>query len=249
VFDKSVTIKGATDKQLDELLVRLRKEQEIQGLITEIKRKSSSGYVPYDHNLEVSTEKPIEDLYHSLIHADKTVDKSATIKDATDEQLDALIIRLRKELQIQSIIGDIKRKTLSGYISYDQNQEVSTEKPIEDLYHFGILGMKWGRRNSKATGKPTAKKTSSDGADSEDHLKKLSLKNKKLSAMTNAELKAFNERMQLERTYKDLTKTEISPGRKFVNELIATTAKEVATNYVKKYANKGVEQLLKKAAK
>lgn len=70
--DKSVTIKSATDRQLDDLLTRLRKENELQSLIFDIKRKSKKRdpLNNYDYSYEfpdVSTEKPIEDLYHDSI--------------------------------------------------------------------------------------------------------------------------------------------------------------------------------------
>ena len=238
--DKSITIKGATDKELDELINRLRKENEVQGLIADIKRKSGSGYIPYDHGLEISTEKPIDDLYHAAI----TADKSKTIKEATDKELDALIERLRKELQVQSIVSDIKRKTASGYVPYDQGQEVSTEKPINSLYHFGILGMRWGRR--KGSTKTSAKKGDTD---SEDAKRKDTILKKSIREMSDKDLKDITSRLQLEKQYRDLTKKEISPGRKFVTELITNAAKETAKTYVTKYMNKGMEELMKKSSK
>ncbi len=67
--DKTKSIKGATDKELDELLTRLRKENQAQELIRDLKRKSEplvrgyDGYETYP-DLAVSTEAAIESMYH-----------------------------------------------------------------------------------------------------------------------------------------------------------------------------------------
>lgn len=177
-------------------------------------------------------------------------DKTKSIKEATDKELDELIFRLRKESEVQNLLSDIKRKSGSGYMLYDYGQEISTEKPIESLYHFGILGMRWGKRKAglkKAFA--SSKKKDMSGNDSEDYKKKTVLKKKNMREMTNAELRTLNERLQLERQYKDLTKAETSAGRKFVMDILAGAAKQTASTYVSKYMGKGVEQLLKKTAK
>jgi hypothetical protein len=177
-------------------------------------------------------------------------DKTKSIKTATDKELDELLVRLRKENELQNLIGDLKRKSSpdGSYIPYDRPQ-VSTEEPIESLYHFGILGMKWGvRRNHGGVSKAGRQKAGSKEDDrSEDSKKKSELKKKKLRQMSNVELKSLNERLQLEKQYKELTKNEISAGRKFVTEVLAGAAKQTATTYASKYMGKGVEALLKKA--
>jgi hypothetical protein len=173
-------------------------------------------------------------------------DKTKTIKGATDKELDELIARLRKESEAQSLVSEIKRKSGSGYMPYDQGQEISTEVPIESLYHFGVLGMHWGHKKGNSS-TSSINRASKHDDDSEDYTKKERMKTKKLRTLSNAELKAFNERLQLEKQYKDLTKTEISPGKKFVTDILSSSAKTVATTYVTKYATKGLEKILKSA--
>ena len=119
------------------------------------------------------------------------------------------------------------------------------KKPEDVLQHFGILGMKWGRRSAhkSSSKKPRVKKVEDI---SEDAAKKNQLKKKKLSQMTNAELKTLNERLQLEKQYKDLTKADISPGKKFVIEVLKGAAKQTASAYVGKTMTKGAEIAMKK---
>ena len=90
-------------------------------------------------------------------------DKTVSIKSATDRQLDELIVRLRKENELQNLILDLKRKSVkrdplnpNAHNYLYEFPEISTEEPIENLYHddivgrtlahYGILGMKWGVR-------------------------------------------------------------------------------------------------------
>jgi hypothetical protein len=178
-------------------------------------------------------------------------DKTKTIKGATDKELDELVARLRKEREVQGLISEIKRGSSSGYIPYDYGQEISTEKPIESLYHYGILGMRWGmrkRRGSSVTKSKSSNKSTDNSNDSEDHMKKVTLRSKKVSEMSNDELQAFTKRMNLEKQYKELTKTEVSAGRKFVTDVLTNSAKTIATTYVTRYATKGLDALLKKAS-
>lgn len=171
-------------------------------------------------------------------------DKTKTIKSATDKELDELIVRLRKENELQDLVTYLKRKSNPpGNISYD-NPNVSTEEPIDTLYHYGILGMKWGKRKSQSGRTTTSSKKAAE-SQSDDHKKKTNLKKKKVSEMSNAELKDLTTRMQLEKQYKDLRKTEVSAGKKFVNDLIKDVGKELVKEMVKSNAKSGISTLKK----
>lgn len=71
--DKSLTIKKATDKELNEILMRLRKEREVLGLVGDMKRMTRTqeeatlaNLYGYNYDvLDVSTEKPVDNMYHS----------------------------------------------------------------------------------------------------------------------------------------------------------------------------------------
>lgn len=104
-----------------------------------------------------------------------------------------------------------------------------TDKTLE---HVGILGMKWGRR----------KASSKSSSPSSDHKVATSLKKKHLSEMSNDELKKLTTRMQLEKQYKDLSKTDISEGRKVVNEILTNVGKDMAKKAITDAITTGVSK-------
>lgn len=86
---------------------------------------------------------------------------------------------------------------------------------MNELYHYGILGMKWGRRKSRRTISQDAKEARS-------------LKKKKVYELSNAELKKLNERQNLERTHRNLNQNAISKGAKAVTITAAALGTIVA---------------------
>lgn len=65
--DKTKTIKSASDRELDELIRRLRKERDLQELVRSLKYNSRKRdeFNTDPNELQVSTEEPIESLYHN----------------------------------------------------------------------------------------------------------------------------------------------------------------------------------------
>jgi hypothetical protein len=142
--------------------------------------------------------------------------KTTTIKTASDKELDDLLVRLRKENELQNLVGELKRKSSNGYIPYDQLQ-ISTEEPIESLYHYGILGMHWGRRKGQST--RSGKKLKTSG--SEDYVESRKLRNKGKKNLSTKELKDLTQRLQLEKQLKDLTPSDFKKGMNVVKEVTA----------------------------
>lgn len=99
-----------------------------------------------------------------------------------------------------------------------------------ELRHYGVLGMKWGKRKARNT-----------------HNDYKNAHNKKhVSEMSDQELRNRNNRLQMEQQYKQLTK-KTNHGKKVVNSLIAAAgtiaSAERAYSTYKKYGKAAVNKL------
>ena len=107
------------------------------------------------------------------------------------------------------------------------------------LKHYGVLGMHWGQR--KAEGGVTTSRQADRAmrtTPSEDSRRKVAIQRKKVAAMTNAELKQVNERLQLETTYNNLNKSKMSIGKRFKESIIGKQVNTSAKSYVAQSAAK-----------
>lgn len=116
----------------------------------------------------------------------------------------------------------------------------------EFLEHFGILGMKWGRtKGGSSSGTSTSSTEPKEDKRSADYKQKQMLRKKKPSEMTNKEIQELTTRLQLERSYKELTKTDVSPGKKFIKNLLLGAAKQQTTaKFINAHSTEGMGEMV-----
>lgn len=117
----------------------------------------------------------------------------------------------------------------------------------DDLYleHHGVLGQKWGvRRYQNKDGSLTnagKKRQKSDASEAHPDYTRAHSK-KSVKNMSDSELQKVNNRLNMERNYKNLTKKEVSAGKKFVQKAIIGAAIAGATVAVSSRVSKATGQ-------
>ena len=127
-----------------------------------------------------------------------------------------------------------------------------------ELYHFGIKGMRWGvRRYQNPDGSLTnaGKKrlskghTSNEENDSSNKPSTKSSSTKTVKDMSDDELRQAINRLQLEQQYKNLSPKNVSKGKKFVdtvrNDVLKQAAIDMSKQVAKSLITKGVNSLIK----
>lgn len=142
-----------------------------------------------------------------------------------------------------------------------------------ELYHYGVKGMKWGVRRfglvsgpeNKKIGRQTYKETykvqRSAGNSRKESRKTVNIgknainnykakrnpQREDISQLSDAELRQRINRLQMEKQYAQLTARETSNGKKFVKDVLTNAAKQTATQYTARYMAKGVDKAIERA--
>ena len=115
----------------------------------------------------------------------------------------------------------------------------------DELYHYGIKGMKWGQRRAVNKIERISKRSKKEGW-SDDATEAAHIKNKKVKQMSNVELKKLNERQSLEEKHKQLNPSAIKRGLMIAGATAAALGTAATLyKYGKTYV-KGGQKIVKK---
>lgn len=119
--------------------------------------------------------------------------------------------------------------------------EVTTMIKSNELAHYGILGMKWGRRkgNTKTSSSPKSRHH-------EDYLRAHTRESYK--SMSTKRLKEVNDRLQAEKTYKELTTKQKKKGKNWVTNTLKNVGSQQLGNALNKYVVPAVFSFVASAA-
>ncbi len=115
-----------------------------------------------------------------------------------------------------------------------------------ELQHSGVLGMKWGiRRYQNKDGTLTAEGKKRKKHTESQERKKSDSRNR--GGLTTVELERKIKRLQLEKQLRELTDSEVSPGRAYANAILKDIGKRVITTAVAGAALYGVKAAVSKS--
>ena len=107
-----------------------------------------------------------------------------------------------------------------------------TDRIEEILQHYGTKGMRWGVRKKRST--------------SSDYKTSMALKKKRLSEMSNDELRTLSGRLQLEQSASSLNPSITDRARKKVGATLKQFGNRVLSDAVAIAATTAVEAIFKK---
>lgn len=88
------------------------------------------------------------------------------------------------------------------------------------LMHYGVLGMKWGRRKFRSSISKSLKKKRTDSYSS-DYQETRKMRRKSSKKLSNDELKKLNNRMRLEQEYNRLSTLQVNRGLEVAKKTVA----------------------------
>jgi len=109
------------------------------------------------------------------------------------------------------------------------------------LAHYGVKGMKWGKRKSSSTKQISLSRdpTHPDASTAKDL--KFKAKRSGTDALSNSELQTAITRMNLEQQYSKLSPNTKYRGQKIAEDVLGKTGKQLASEYAKQGAKLAVE--------
>lgn len=211
--DKTVSIKSATDQELNALIIRVRRERDALNLLREQKLQSTPNpkgpYPDWSMIESFSTETPVYN--------------NKSIKSMTDQELNEFLRRLQNESELTRLIRDIKDlnkppvdNSEGSFPSERTYEGLNLNTPVDTLYHSGVLGMKWGVRRAQFQAKAAIAKEANNYLSSrrKDKVDEYSnIMRRQAKDLPDEDLKRIITRLNMEQQYRNLSTNDVDVGR------------------------------------
>lgn len=102
----------------------------------------------------------------------------------------------------------------------------------DEVEHYGVKGMRWGVRRSGKSGSVGTKKNIRKEANQAKKNRKEKMKRRR--SLSLEDLKKEIYRLELEKRLKDLSSSDISPGKTAVKEILSRSGKQALTQSLTK---------------
>jgi hypothetical protein len=213
----------------------------------ELKGLVQSGAAMPDGSFYIRDENDLSNAIDAVGRAKPTGDESEV---ARRNAVRKHVIKRANELKMPDKIPDTWNS--DGSLKHSQFETFGAFLIGDYLEHFGRKGMKWGAHvyGSDRSGASTHQ----DAHDT--NLLKAKVQQHGTKALSTSELQTLVTRLNVEKQYSNLSPHEVSLGRTVVSELLSETggvgrnvARQAVTEVAKKYAVKGLEEVIKSATK
>lgn len=154
-------------------------------------------------------------------------------EESSDIIVDLVYNGLGQIIEFKPRVPDELQKAFDDIVDGDLSHVDPSEETLEDvglsdatvdfLAHYGVLGMRWGKRKGDASGSSTSSDTTH-----EEHIKVQALRKKKISELSTAEMKLVTDRMNTEKKYRELNPSDHELLMRRLKKYASTGTKVVA---------------------